>query len=105
VPVISAGETVDAGVLAVVIAKASRLTNPVNIADSDVPIAYTVGNTNVLTVSTNGLVTGRSAGSTTIIATVGANSSTQSVTVIAVPTTVRHRYSFSANANDSIGGR
>jgi hypothetical protein len=100
---VSSPLAVNAGTIAVVLAQATGLTNIINVANSDVAVTYTSGNTNILTVATNGGVTGRSAGSTTIIAAIGSVTSTQSVTIIAVPTTMKHRYSFTANANDSVG--
>jgi hypothetical protein len=65
---------------------------------------FTSGNTNVLTVnSTNGLVKAIGVGTTTVIASYGALSATNSLSVISVPATLTHRYSFTANANDSVG--
>jgi hypothetical protein len=65
---------------------------------------FTSGNTNVLTVNpTTGLVKGIGVGTTTVIATYATLSATNSLTVIAVPAVLTHRYSFTANANDSVG--
>lgn len=70
---------------------------------------YTSSNPNVATVDANGRLTAVAPGTTTITATVGALSSTNSVTltVTAVPTLL-HRYSFNetsgTTAADSVGG-
>jgi hypothetical protein len=72
--------------------------------------AYTSSNPNVATIDTNGLVTAISAGSATLTATVGAFTSTNSVTVTVAPVyaALIHRYSFNetsgTTASDSVGG-
>lgn len=98
---ITVGSSADATVLA----KASGLTNQIKINYSATTITFTSGNTNVLRVDTNGVVTGFSSGTANVIATVGSLSATQSVQVISVPTTMKHRYSFTADATDSINGQ
>jgi hypothetical protein len=67
-------------------------------------VTYSSGNTNILTISTNGIVKGIGVGTTTIVATYGSISVTNSLTVVSLPTTMAHRYSFTADASDSIGG-
>jgi hypothetical protein len=70
-------------------------------------VTYTSGNTSILTVTTNGVVTGTGAGTTTVVATYGSMSATNTITVLAVPTQITHRYSFNTdvtNAIDSIEG-
>ncbi|SPE63295.1 LamG domain protein jellyroll fold domain protein [Verrucomicrobia bacterium] len=67
-------------------------------------VTYSSGNTNVLTISTNGVVKGVSVGTTTVIATYGSLSVTNSLTVLSLPTILAHRYSFTTDASDSIGG-
>ena len=73
-------------------------------------ISYASANTNIATVDFYGNVTGVSAGTTAIIARYGSLglAATQNVTVLYVPTTLAHRYSFSetsgTNTADSIGG-
>lgn len=72
--------------------------------------AYTSSNPNVATIDTNGLVTAISAGNATLTATVGAFTSTNSVTVTVTPVNAAliHRYSFNetsgTTASDSVGG-
>ena len=95
---------VNGGTMATVLAQTTGLTNTINVADSDVVVNYTVGNTNILRVDTNGSVTALLPGTTAVIASIGSVSATQSVTVIAVPTTMKHRYSFTTDATDSIAG-
>lgn len=85
------------------LAYASGLTNQaIDIHDS-AGVTYTSGNTNILTVDAYGVITGVAAGTTNVIAQFASVSSTQSVTVVTVPTTLVHRYSFTSDANDSVG--
>jgi len=71
---------------------------------------YTSSNPKVATVDANGMVTALSAGSATLTATVGALSSTNSVTLTVAPVNAAliHRYSFNeasgTTASDSVGG-
>jgi hypothetical protein len=66
---------------------------------------FTSGNPSVLTVnSSNGLVKAIAPGTTTVSASFGGKSATNSLTVIAVPAVLAHRYSFSTDASDSVGG-
>jgi len=66
---------------------------------------FTSGNTAVLTVNlTNGLVKAVSPGSATLVASYGGLSATNSLTVVSVPAVLAHRYSFTTDAADSIGG-
>jgi len=67
---------------------------------------YTSSNTNVVRVDTNGLVTAIGVGSSILTATVGAFTSTNSVSLIVtqVNATLVHRYSFTSDASDSVGG-
>jgi hypothetical protein len=67
-------------------------------------VTYASGNTNVLTISTNGVVKGVGVGTTTVSATYGSASVTNSLTVVSVPTSISHRYSFTTDASDSVGG-
>lgn len=66
---------------------------------------FTSGNTNILTVNSNGVITGVSPGTTTIVGSYGGYSQTQSVTVANLPATLTHRYDFNANSNDMIGNK
>jgi uncharacterized protein YjdB len=61
------------------------------------------GNTNILTVNSNGLVSGVSAGTTTVKATVGGLTAT-SDNITVTPLALEHRYSFVSDASDSVGG-
>lgn len=67
-------------------------------------VAYSSANTNVLTISASGVVKGIGVGTTTVVATYGSLSVTNTLTVISLPTTITHRYSFATDASDSIGG-
>jgi len=67
--------------------------------------AFASGNPTILTVNpTNGLVVAISPGTTTVIASYGGFSGTNTLTVVAVPAVLAHRYSFTADASDSVGG-
>jgi hypothetical protein len=67
---------------------------------------YSSSNPSVATINTNGLLTTISPGTSTITATVGAFNSTNSVTITVTPAggTLIHRYSFTTDASDSVGG-
>lgn len=67
---------------------------------------YTSSNPNVATIDTNGMLTAVGVGRTTLTATVGALSTTNSVTltVSAVVPGLAHRYSFATDTSDSVGG-
>jgi Concanavalin A-like lectin/glucanases superfamily/Bacterial Ig-like domain len=71
---------------------------------------YTSSNPQVATVDTNGMVTAVGPGSATLTATVGALTSTNSVSITVTPVsaTLIHRYSFNetsgTTASDSVGG-
>jgi hypothetical protein len=66
--------------------------------------SYASSDTNVLTISSSGLVTAHELGSATLTATYGGLVSTQSVTAVSPAAVLTHRYSFfRGNANDSIG--
>jgi hypothetical protein len=100
-PVIGIGNSAPATVLA----GASGLTNILNITQNpEIAIAYSTANTNVATVDGKGNVTGVSSGTVNVIATYASISATQQVQIVALPTTMNHRYSFNdGTANDSIG--
>jgi hypothetical protein len=67
--------------------------------------SFSSGNSSILSVNTsNGLVTAISPGTTTIIATYGSFSATNTLTVASIPAALNHRYSFTSDASDSIGG-
>jgi len=87
---------------AVVLASAANLPRPVNIADIN-GIVYQSGDTNILTINATGQIRAVSAGSTFLTAGFQGQSDTQTVTVIEQPARLTHRYSFTANANDSVG--
>jgi len=66
---------------------------------------FTSGNTNILTVNaTNGIVHAAAVGSTTITATYSSVSTNLTITVVSFPASLTHRYSFTTDATDSIGG-
>ena len=66
---------------------------------------YTSSKTNVVTVDTNGIVTAVGYGTATLTAKVGALNSINSLTVTVTdpPASLIHRYSFTADASDSVG--
>ncbi|HEU5397001.1 MAG TPA: LamG-like jellyroll fold domain-containing protein, partial [Verrucomicrobiae bacterium] len=86
---------------AAVLATASGLTTQPNIATL---ASYSSGDTNILTVSAGGVITAVAQGSTTVTASYGGNTSTQTITVVPPAATLAHRYSFTSDASDSVGG-
>lgn len=65
---------------------------------------YTSQNTSILTINSNGVVKAIAPGTTKVVATYGGVSATNSLTVISLPATLAHRYSFTSDASDSVGG-
>ncbi len=65
---------------------------------------YTSGNNAIFTVSSGGLVHAISPGTTTLVATFGSLSATNTLTVASIPAVLTHRYSFTSDATDSVGG-
>lgn len=86
-------------------ASASGLPEALDIADTPAPVTYWTENPAVATVNSRGQITGVGAGTTLISATYAGLSVTQSVQVIALPTRMMHRYSFTTDASDSVGGK
>ncbi len=66
-------------------------------------VTFTSADTNILTVSPTGVLKGISPGTTTVTATDGTFSDVKGVTVVILPAVLAHRYSFSADASDSVG--
>jgi hypothetical protein len=64
---------------------------------------FTSGNEAVLMVNASGAVTAMAPGTTTLVASFGGLSATNTLSVLDVPAVLKHRYSFAANANDSVG--
>jgi hypothetical protein len=58
----------------------------------------------VVTINSNGVVRAVAAGTGQVVVTFGALSATNTLTVVAVPATLAHRYSFTTDATDSVGG-
>ena len=96
--------SVGGGTTPTITVTASGLPNPITVQTPDLGITYTSSNTNVVSVNpTNGAVLGVAAGTADIVADLGGISDTQSVTVIAVPTAMIHRYSFDeTTTNDMV---
>ncbi|HVM47268.1 MAG TPA: LamG-like jellyroll fold domain-containing protein [Candidatus Acidoferrum sp.] len=66
---------------------------------------FVSSNTAVVTISTNGVVKAIAPGTTKVVAIYGGLSTTNSLTVIALPAVLAHRYSFNgSDASDSVGG-
>ncbi len=96
---------------AAVSATTAAFPNPINITRLS---TFTSGNTNILTVNSNGVITAVGQGSATVIARYGSLSSTQTITVVQPVSILAHRYSFSdvdngtgnvgASVADSAGG-
>ena len=86
---------------ATVSATASLFPSPIGITQL---CAYASGNTNILTVNSNGVINAVGQGSTAIVASYSSLTSTQTITVIQPASVLTHRYSFTADASDSVGG-
>jgi uncharacterized protein YjdB len=80
-----------------------KITGTTNLLVTGDATNWTSGNTSVLTVNSSGLITGVGPGSTTVSATVGGITGT-SGTITVAPAALEHRYSFVADASDSVGG-
>ena len=81
---------------------ATLFTNVLNI--DPYLCTYSSGNTSILKVDTNGLVTAVGVGTASITASYGSGSSSVSITVYPPPLTLGHRYSFNGDLTDSVGG-
>jgi Concanavalin A-like lectin/glucanases superfamily/Bacterial Ig-like domain (group 2) len=87
------------------VAVSADFQNVTNVVVTTKPgIVFTSSNTNIATVSASGLVTAVSAGSATITTTYQGKSDSSIVTVVPVSATLQHRYSFTADISDSVGG-
>jgi len=86
------------------LAYADSLAEPVDISDSPA-VTYSVEDPNILQISSAGVVTGLAEGTTRIIAQYGSLSATQTVQVLDQKAVLRHRYSFTTDASDSVGGQ
>ena len=65
---------------------------------------FTSGNTNVLTVNSSGSVHAVALGTTTVTGTFASQNANVTITVASVPAALSHRYSFTTDASDSVGG-
>ncbi|HWD94348.1 MAG TPA: LamG-like jellyroll fold domain-containing protein, partial [Verrucomicrobiae bacterium] len=65
---------------------------------------FTSLDTSVATISTNGAVKAVAPGTVKVVASYGGMSATNSLTVVSIPATLTHRYSFNSDASDSVGG-
>jgi len=86
-----------------VLATASSITNTVDITTL---ASYSSGNTNIITVSSAGIIHGVALGSATVTASYGGQTNSTSVTVVEPIAVMAHRYSFNdpgTVVKDSIG--
>ena len=65
---------------------------------------FSSGNTNILTVDTNGVITAVGQGSTSITAYYGGKSNAVTITAVPPASSLTHRYSFNGDTTDSVGG-
>jgi len=65
---------------------------------------FSSGNTNILTVDTNGVITAVGQGSTKITAYYGSVSNSVTITAVPPASALAHRYSFNGDTTDSVGG-
>jgi hypothetical protein len=82
-----------------VMAFADGLTNAVNVSSY---ATYTSGDTSIITVSSQGSITAWGSGSTTVSASYGGQTNTQTIAVLS-SATLLHRYTFASDASDSVG--
>ncbi|MGA2245283.1 MAG: LamG-like jellyroll fold domain-containing protein [Verrucomicrobiota bacterium] len=67
--------------------------------------SFASGNTAVLTVNpTNGIVHAVGVGTTSVTGTFASQNASATITVVSVPAVLAHRYSFTSDASDSVGG-
>ena len=67
-------------------------------------LSFASGNTNILAVLADGRVQATGVGTTTLTVTYQGKSSSTSVTTVPAQTSLKHRYSFTSDATDSISG-
>jgi hypothetical protein len=101
-------ETVSASIPSTIplgtVAHATVLATYANVGAVNVSTAATYASSNAAIISvTGGQLTGLELGSTTISVTYGGSNFTQLVSVVPLYTALMDRYSFIANANDSVG--
>lgn len=65
---------------------------------------FTSLDTSVVTISTNGVVKAIAPGTAKVVASYGGLNATNSLSVVSIPATLIHRYSFTTDASDSING-
>lgn len=87
---------------AVVLASVTGLAQPVDIADQP-GITYQSDTPDVLSADAYGRITAKAPGSATLTVQFGGRSDSATVQVGTEPVRLTHRYSFTADANDSIG--
>lgn len=61
-------------------------------------------NTAILTINSNGVVRALAPGTTKVVASFGGLNATNTLTVVSLPAVLAHRYSFTTDASDSVGG-
>jgi hypothetical protein len=87
---------------AIVIAQTDLVPHPVDISRL---ATLSSGNTNIIRInSTNGLIMAVGQGSANVIASYSSLTATQIVTVVQPASALTHRYSFTTDASDSVGG-
>jgi hypothetical protein len=77
----------------------------VNLLGIPIPgITFTSSDTNIVQVTSAGIITAGNLGSATITASFQGKTATQNITVISgLPAVLQHRYTFTADASDSVG--
>jgi hypothetical protein len=61
-------------------------------------------NTSIMTINSNGVVRAIAPGTTKVVASFGGLNATNTLTVVSLPAVLAHRYSFTTDASDSVGG-
>ncbi|HWD20454.1 MAG TPA: LamG-like jellyroll fold domain-containing protein [Verrucomicrobiae bacterium] len=88
----------------IVLAAASGLTNSSIDIHDQVGVSYVSDTPSVVTVDSNGVVIAKTLGSATITASLGSLTSSKTLTVVPPVAVLAHRYSFTSDASDSVGG-
>lgn len=79
--------------------------NVANVNLASFGATYTSGNTNVATVSANGVITAVAPGTTSITVNYGGMTQSRNVTVATPAAEMTHRYSFNGSTEDLVGNR
>ena len=78
--------------------------NVTNLNVSSSGVTYSSSNPGIVAVSASGVLNAAGAGTATVTAYYGGTNGTQNITVTGTPVVLAHRWSFTTNGTDSVGG-